>query len=84
MDCYKIVWKKTAIKELRKIPKNYLKKITDRIADLSVNPYPGDCVKIRSKDFCYRMRISDYRIVYSIQNELLVIEIIRIKHRKNV
>lgn len=57
MDCYKIVWKKTAIKELRKIPKNYLKKITDRIADLSVNPYPKDCVKIRSKDFCYRWEL---------------------------
>lgn len=84
MGLYKIIWKKTAIKELRKIPKQYIKRIIKRIEYLSDNPYPNDVVKIVSEDQSFRIRISDYRIIYRIINNIFIIEIIRIKHRKDV
>ena len=83
MEKYKIEIKKSAVKELNSIPKKDLKKIVQKIRSLSDNPRPNGCVKISGQER-YRIRQGDYRILYSIENEILVVYVIKIGHRKEV
>ncbi len=83
MEKYKIEIKESAVKELNSIPKKDLKKIVQKIRSLSDNPRPNGCVKLSGRER-YRIRQGDYRILYSIENEILVVYVIKIGHRKEV
>jgi mRNA interferase RelE/StbE len=80
---YKIYIKPTAVKELQRIPKRDVNKIIEKIRSLSSNPRPPGCEKL-SADEKYRVRQGRYRIVYSIEDDKLVVFIIKIGHRKDV
>jgi mRNA interferase RelE/StbE len=80
---YKIYIKPTAVKELQKIPKRDVNKIIDKIRSLASNPRPPGCEKL-SADEKYRIRQGRYRILYSIEDDNLVVLVIKIGHRKDV
>lgn len=82
MKLFNIQWKASAKKELRKIDKAEIQKILNEIEKLSINPYPVSHKKLIGAEHICRIRIGNYRIIYSIDNEKLIIEIIRVKHRK--
>jgi mRNA interferase RelE/StbE len=79
---YEIFIEKKAEKDLRKLPKNYQKKIIQKILNLKNNPKPVDARKITSSENYYRIRVDDYRIVYEINYKERRINIFRIRHRK--
>ena len=83
MANYKVLIKPSAIKELNKIPKKDLSKITDRIQALAIDPRPPGCEKLSAQN-AYRIRQGVYRIVYSIEDDNLIIVVIKIGHRRNV
>jgi len=83
MEKYKIEIKESVVKELNSIPKKDLKKIVQKIRSLSDNLRPNGCVKLSGQER-YRIRQGDYRILYSIENEILVVYVIKIGHRKEV
>lgn len=83
MAKYKIEFKKSAAKELYSIPKNDLKRILFRIEMLADNPRPDGCVKLTGREE-YRVRQGRYRILYTIEDDRLVIYIVKIAHRKNI
>jgi mRNA interferase RelE/StbE len=80
---YEIFFKESVQKDLRKVPKNNLKKILARIKKLKDNPRPVGCEKLSGQEL-YRIRHGKYRIVYSIQDNELTVWIIKVGHRKNV
>jgi mRNA interferase RelE/StbE len=80
---YKIEIKISAVKELNKIPKQYLKKITAKISALSENPRPSGCKKLSGEEK-YRIRQGNYRIIYSITDGLLLVHVIKIGNRKDI
>ena len=80
---YKIEIKRSAIKEIKKLPSKDLKKILAKISSLEDNPRPKGCVKL-STDEKYRIRIGVYRILYEIKDKLLVIIVVKVAHRKDV
>ena len=80
---YEIYFKESVWKELRKVPKNNLKKILSRIEKLGDDPRPMYCEKLTGHEL-YRVRQGNYRIVYSIQDNELTVWIIKVGHRKNV
>jgi mRNA interferase RelE/StbE len=84
MAYYKISWKRSATKELKSIPRAEIARILDKIEALHKNPYPYDVRKISGSEHTYRIRVGDYRIVYSVLEKVLVIEIVRIGHRREV
>ena len=84
MASYRVRWKKSAQKELRKLHKDLILKILEFVENLSDDPYPDGCRKLRGSQHTYRFRIGDYRIVYDVQSDILTIEIIRIGHRKDI
>ena len=83
MAKYKIELKKSAVKELNTIPTVDLEKIIIRIQNLADNPRPDGCKKL-SKDEKYRIRIGNYRVLYLIEDNKLIIFIVKIGHRKDV
>ncbi len=83
-NSYNIRWKKSAKKELLKIDKSIIPLIINAVEDLKTNPFPNQCKKLTNNDFIYRIRVKDYRIVYSVSEDILTVEIIRVRHRKDV
>jgi len=83
MGKYRIEIKKSAIKELNTIPRKDLKKIVLKISSLSDDPRPKGCVKLSGMER-YRIRQGNYRILYSIDDEILVVYVVKIGHRKEV
>lgn len=84
MDFYKIEWKQSAKKELRKLEKAIISRIIRVVEDLPLDPHPTGCRKLQGSEHLYRVRVGDYRVVYSVENEVLLIEIIRVGHRKEI
>ena len=81
---YTIEFKKSAFKELEKLPVLIQQNITLNIAGLALNPRPNGCKKLRGRDNHWRIRVGDYRIVYTIEDNILMVEIIRVSHRSAV
>ncbi len=84
MASYKIEWKNSAYKELQKLPRPLITKVIAAVQDLSNNPYPSGVKKLIGSEYSYRVRIGDYRIVYEVFENRLIIEIVRVRHRKDV
>lgn len=83
MDAYKIFFKRSVEKDFESIPKKDLKRILDRIKALADDPRPTGCEKLTGQER-YRVRQGKYRIVYSIQDNVLTIWIVKVGHRKDV
>ena len=81
---YKIEWKQSAKKELKKLNKAVIFKIIKMVESLSLNPHPAGSRKLQGSEHLYSIRFGNYRIVYSIEKNKLLIEIIRVGHRKDI
>ena len=82
---YRIVFSRSAEKDLDKIPSAVVKKIGKSIDTLATEPRPQGCKKLQaSTENFWRIRVGDYRIIYQIEVEIKIIDIRRIRHRKDV
>ncbi len=81
MAAYKVFFKKSVEKDFRGIPKKDVKKILHRIKMLEGNPRPPGCEKLTGQER-YRLRQGGYRIVYSIQDDELIVWVVKVAHRK--
>lgn len=83
MGKYRILIRKSAADELGRIPKKNLRRIVERIRSLGEEPRPRGCEKLSAQER-YRLRQGDYRIVYSIDDSVRSIEIVKIGHRSEI
>jgi mRNA interferase RelE/StbE len=83
MAKYSIEFKKSATKELNSLLNKEIKKILNTINQLIENPRPINSKKLSATER-YRLRVGDYRILYEIIDQRLIIYIIKIAHRKDV
>jgi mRNA interferase RelE/StbE len=84
MVLYKILWKKSAEKDLKNIPHKLINRIIKVIESLSKNPLPPRVRKITGSVNLYRLRIGDYRIIYEVNSNIKNVMIIYIRNRKDV
>jgi mRNA interferase RelE/StbE len=80
---YSILIEKSAQKSLAKIPQPFHNRIIESIWSLADNPRPHGGKKLTGRE-AWRIRIGDYRVIYEIHDEKLVILVIIIGHRKDV
>ena len=80
---YKIRLLKSADKLLKSLQQKDRIKIAETIQQLSDNPRPVGCKKLKDTNL-YRIRIGDYRVIYKIEDEVLSVLVIRIGHRKDI
>ena len=81
---YRIEVYRTAAKALRKIPKPDQKRIGKKIDNLAEDLPNPETTKMKGNNPFHKVRVGDYRIVYEIQDDILLILIIKIGHRKEV
>lgn len=81
---FRIEFTKSAAKALKAIPKTAHKRIAKKIESLAEDlPDPAK-TKMKGDNPFHRVRVGDYRIIYEIQDEILLILILKIGHRKEV
>jgi len=83
MAPYKIQFKASVQKDLRTIPKMDVLRILAKIESLADNPTPPQAEKL-SGDGKYRIRQGNYRILYRIENDNLVVTVVKVGHRRDV
>ena len=84
MASYRLVWKRSAEKELRALPREAVSRIVRLAEALRDDPYPAGARGIVGSERTYRLRSGDYRLVYTVERERLVIEVVRVAHRREV
>ncbi len=84
MDSYKIEFKAQALKDIKLIPKIYIKNIYKRIKLLEKKPYPTGIKKLFSSENLFRIRTGNYRVIYSVDQNVKIITIYYIRHRKDI
>ena len=84
MGKYKILIKPAAVKEIEVIPlKKVRQRIVQRIGELAENPHPPGSEKLSGQDK-YRLRQGPFRILYAIEEQELVVTVVKVGHRKEV
>ena len=78
-----IQFKRSALKSLRKIAAKDRERILAKIITLKEDPRPLGSLKLTNQE-AYRIRQGDYRIIYTVEDNILLIEVIRIGHRRDV
>ena len=80
---YRVIIAKSAAKSLSALPKKIQVRVIGVIDLLSENPYPPAAKKLKGRDG-YRIRTNDYRILYTIENEILTVTVVAVGHRKEI
>jgi len=83
MGNYRLVIKKSAAKEIEKIQKKDRIRIVGKIRSLASDPHPTGSQKLSGREK-YRIRQGNYRILYQVMNEELVINVVKVGHRRDI
>lgn len=83
MSKYQIILEKKYVKDLKHVDIRFHEAITDAVRKLSDNPRPHGAIKLKGYDDLYRIRIADYRVIYSIVDKKLVILVLELADRKD-
>ncbi len=83
LNPYRIVLTRPARKDLGKLNAQTTRKIAEAIDGLTLNPRPLGCIKIKSEDGVWRIRVNDYRVGYSIDDTSKIVAVLRIGHRSD-
>ncbi len=80
---YEVIIEKQVIKFIEKLQDNIYKRIKAAILSLEENPRPPGVEKLTNKD-AYRIRVGDYRIIYTIKDKILLVTVIDAGHRREI
>jgi len=83
MADYSITFARSARKELEALDSVIVNKIFPKIESLSCTPRPRNCIKLRGGRNLWRIRIGVYRVIYSINDDKKLIDIIAVRHRRD-
>lgn len=78
-----VILSRTARKQLDKLPDDAADGIMDALETLAENPRPPGCRKLRGRPG-YRVRIGDYRVLYDVEDEKLLVLVFAIGHRRDI
>jgi len=83
MPKYSVLITKTAQKQLDKLSDEVADTLLEALLELANEPRPNGCKKLKGRDG-YRIRKGNYRIIYDVFDDILVIEVIALGHRKDI
>jgi len=84
MATYRIEWKASALREIRRLDKAIIPRIISAVGSLAKDPFTNGIRKLYGAEHTYRLRVGDYRVIYEIYSKQLLITIIRVRHRREV
>ncbi|MFH0778594.1 MAG: type II toxin-antitoxin system RelE/ParE family toxin [Candidatus Eisenbacteria bacterium] len=83
MARYRLVFRKSVAKDLRRLPNRDVARILKRFQALADDPRVPGCEKLSEQER-YRVRVVVYRIVYEIKDDILLVVIVKVGHRGHV
>jgi mRNA interferase RelE/StbE len=83
MSSYRIEIRPAAMRSLRKLDPQVRPRIQGAIALLAEDPRPPNARKLRGRD-AYRVRVGNYRIIYKIEDQILLITVVTLGHRRDI
>lgn len=86
MPTYRVEFAKSAQREFDRLPRKLQEKVLEAVSLLSANPYSEllRIKKLKGAASLFRVRLGDYRVVYEVRNEVLLVVVIKIGHRSEV
>ena len=81
---YRVLLERTAEKDLARLSSEIHARVIAAIQALATNPRPPGCRKLAGSKHDWRIRVGDYRVVYEIADEIRVVRINRVRHRREV
>ncbi len=84
MKRYNVVFSKSAEKDIERLPANAVEKIIPVIISLEEDPRPPACKKLKGYTDLWRIRIGNYRVIYAIEDKILVVDVREVGDRKNI
>ena len=84
MASFDLQWRKSTSKDLRRIPREAVSRIVAAVAKLAEEPLPHGSEKLTGSEHTYRIRVGDYRVVNELLRNAKIVEIQRVRHRKDV
>jgi mRNA interferase RelE/StbE len=84
MEPFELRWRASTKNDLRKLPPQEVARIISAVEQLAREPLPHGSEKLAGSEQTYRVRVGDYRIVYEVLSQARVVEIQRVRHRRDV
>ncbi len=84
MGCYQVEWTRPAKKDMRKLPAQEVSRVFAAVNLLKDDPYPAGSLKLSGSDEGYRIRVGNYRVIYAVLEELVIVKIAKVGHRKDI
>jgi mRNA interferase RelE/StbE len=81
---YIIEFRPSARRDLKPLPADVIRRVDKAILALEENPRPPTCTKMSGRENRYRIRVGDYRILYEVRDDVLLVLVVRIGHRREV
>ena len=84
MESFSIQWRSSTKKDIRSLPRQEVTRVIEAVGHLATEPLPHGSQKLSGSERTYRIRVGDYRVIYEVFTESRVVEIQRVRHRKDV
>ncbi|MEX1231719.1 MAG: type II toxin-antitoxin system RelE/ParE family toxin [Planctomycetaceae bacterium] len=81
---YDLIIKSSAEKEMDRLSARVRGRIVAALEKLRSNPRPRGCLKLKGDDELWRIRVGDYRVIYTIQDDVLIVMVVRVALRRDV
>ncbi len=81
---YRVLLERAAEKDLSRLSSDVHDRVIVAMQALGVNPRPIGCRKLAGSKHDWRIRVGDYRVIYEISNEVRIVRVNRVRHRREV
>lgn len=81
---YTVLFKPSARASLLKLPGSAQARLIETVDALSLDPRPHGVVKLAGQEALWRIRVGDYRVIYTISDRQLIVLVLRVAHRRDV
>ena len=84
MERFRNQWRNSTRKDIRSLPRHEVERVVAAVGQLADDPLPHGSQKLAGSERTYRIRVGDYRIIYEMFGDSHIIEVQRVRHRKDV
>ncbi len=84
MERFDIQWRNSTRKDIRSLPRHEVARVVAAVGQLADEPLPHGSQKLAGSERTYRIRVGDYRVIYEVFSDSRIIEVQRVRHRKDV
>ena len=84
MARFSIQWRASTKKDIRNLPRQEVARVIEAVSALADDPLAHGSQKLSGSERTYRIRVGDYRVIYEVFSDARLVEIQRVRHRKDV